>query len=360
MNVFRRRLLYLLPFGCRSESSITGFQLVFNKFGNPTEVLKLEELKTPITLDKDEVLLKMLAAPVHPADINTIQGTYGIKPSFPAVPGIEGVAEVLQVGCNVKAINPKDRVIPLKRNFGTWRTHHICKASSLEKVPQDVSTLCAANIMGNPSTAYRMLTDFASPGSGETVIQNLANSAVGLAVVQIAHHFGLKTVNVIRNRPNIEDVKKYIQSVGGDYVVTEEELRTTMMSDIFKEVPLARLAFNGTGGRCATDMLRYIAEGGVMVTYGAMSRQPVSVSATALIFKNITLRGFWFNRWILETEVPQISQTLQKLLKMAQQGLLQPPQCSLVPLQNYHEALSRAMEPFSGKKQILVLSNSWE
>ena len=37
--------------------------------------------------------------------------------------------------------------------------------------------------------------------------------------------------------------------------------------------------------------------GGVMVTYGGMSRKPVSVATSHLIFKQIQLRGFWMGQW---------------------------------------------------------------
>lgn len=38
----------------------------------------------------------MLAAPINPSDMNTIQGTYAVKPTLPCVLGNEGVGEVLQ------------------------------------------------------------------------------------------------------------------------------------------------------------------------------------------------------------------------------------------------------------------------
>ena len=85
--------------------------------------------------------------------------------------------------------------------------------------------LSAANIILNPGTAYHMLKDFVELKSGDTVIQNLANSMVGQAAIQISRHLGYKTVNVIRSRPNIDEIKQYMTDLGADYVITEEELR---------------------------------------------------------------------------------------------------------------------------------------
>jgi len=67
----------------------------------------------------NQVLVKMLAAPINPADINLIQGTYGVTPSLPAVGGSEGVGIVEKAGSGVKGLKVGDHVIPTKPSFGT-------------------------------------------------------------------------------------------------------------------------------------------------------------------------------------------------------------------------------------------------
>jgi len=218
--------------------------------------------------------------------------------------------------------------------------------------------LSAANIILNPGTAYHMLKDFIELKPGDTVIQNLANSMVGQAAIQISHHLGFKSVNVIRSRPNIDEIKQYLSGLGADYMITEEELRTPTIENIFKEIPRPRLALNGTGGRCATDIQRWMAEGGMMVTYGGMSRQPLTVPTSVVIFKDVSFRGFWFHRWLHSQEdKSQVKTMLDTLYAITREGKLKPPLCSLVPFENYKDAVSLAMEPFIGKKQILDFSN---
>lgn len=67
----------------------------------------------------------MLASPVNPADINTIQGTYPVKPGrLPAVPGNEGVGVVIKSASAAGLVNPYeegDWVIPRGPGFGTWQ-----------------------------------------------------------------------------------------------------------------------------------------------------------------------------------------------------------------------------------------------
>ena len=57
------------------------------------------------------------------------------------------------------------------------------------------------------------------------IIQNGANSAVGQAVIEIAKAMKVVTVNIVRDRPNIEDLKNELRNLGADYVFTEQELR---------------------------------------------------------------------------------------------------------------------------------------
>ncbi|XP_023652958.2 enoyl-[acyl-carrier-protein] reductase, mitochondrial isoform X1 [Paramormyrops kingsleyae] len=270
--------------------------LVYRQNGAHADVLRLERMALP-PVDKHCVRLKILAAPVNPADINMLQGTYPIRPPFPAVGGNEGVGEVIEVGSDVTSLSPGDWAIPVGAGFGTWRTEAVCDASDIIKVPKDISLLGAATIGVNPCTAYRMLHDFQPLRPGDTVIQNGANSAVGQAVIQIAAALGVKTICIIRDRPNQQEVVEDLLSMGADYVVTEETLKGSEMERIFQEVPRPKLGLNCVGGPYSGYLLSQLDHDGTLVTYGGMARKPLPVPAKALIFKNIHLRGFWLTMW---------------------------------------------------------------
>ena len=76
--------------------------------------------------------LRTLSAPLNPADINQIQGTYPTVSPFTntlgtpeptAVPGNEACFEVLSVGSGVKSVEKGDWAIAKHTGLGTWRTH---------------------------------------------------------------------------------------------------------------------------------------------------------------------------------------------------------------------------------------------
>src|SRR4051794_31990402 len=60
--------------------SVKAKALLFSSFGEPRSVLNLHAHTLPSSLGPSQVLLQTLAAPINPADFNTIQGTYGALP----------------------------------------------------------------------------------------------------------------------------------------------------------------------------------------------------------------------------------------------------------------------------------------
>lgn len=70
-----------------------------------------------------------------------------------------------------------------------------------------------------------MLKDFVKLDNGDAIIQNAANSACGQNVIQLSKNWGYKSINIIRDRPEVEQLKEYLISLGADFVFTEEELR---------------------------------------------------------------------------------------------------------------------------------------
>ncbi|XP_074970737.1 enoyl-[acyl-carrier-protein] reductase, mitochondrial [Phalacrocorax aristotelis] len=330
--------------------------LRYERHGEPPAVVQLKDLEVAELGDSD-VHVKMLAAPINPADINMIQGTYAILPPLPAVGGNEGVGEVLEVGRRVAALKPGDWVILAGAGLGTWRTRGVFPEEGLLKVPSDIPLLCAATLSVNPCTAYRMLADFETLAPGDSVIQNAANSGVGQAVIQIAKASGIKTINVVRDRPDLPQLVERLMALGADHVVTEEMLRKPEMKDIFKNTPKPRLALNCVGGKSTTEMLRHLQPKGTMVTYGGMAKQPVMVPVSAFIFRDVRLRGFWMTQWRKDHAQDQesLGSMMDALCQLIRRGQLAAPACTEVPLQDYKAALEASTKPFTSSKQILLL-----
>jgi len=141
-----------------------------------------------------------------------------------------------------------------------------------------------ATLSVNPATAYRMLHDFVKLKPGDVIIQNGANSMVGLSAMQIATNMGVKTINIIRKRTDYDELVERMKNYGGYMVISDDYARTPEFRKLIADLPKPKLALNCVGGASATEMLRLLAPGGTMVTYGGMSLQPVTVPTSQLIF----------------------------------------------------------------------------
>lgn len=261
----------------------------------------------------------------------------------------------MDLGANVKDFSIGDHVIPFKTNLGTWCTYGNFPSDALLRVPKSLGVAEASTLTVNPPTAYRMLKDYVNLQPGDAVLQNGANSAVGQAVIQLCRQWGYKSINIVRNRPEIGELHTFLGDLGADWVITEEEVRTT---DIFKggQVKKPKLAFNCVGGKSALEMLRHVADGGVVVTYGGMSREPVTVPTGHLIFKDISFRGFWMNRWTTQNvNSPQRIEMLNDLIASIEKGTFRGPRAKIVPLKDFRDALKNALafQGFIGQKLIL-------
>lgn len=265
-------------------------------------------------------------------------GKYGESPKLPFIPGNEAVAQVLKCGKNVTNVQVGDKVVPLGGLVGTWRSHAVFPGDDLLKVPTNVDDVNAATIIINPATAFRMLRDFVQLSPGDTVIQNGGNSAVGQAVIQLCKIWNLRSVNVVRDRPNIAELKEQLKALGATEVLTEEEVRTTTLFKS-KSLPSPKLGFNCVGGKSATNVMRHLAKQGILVTYGAMSREPLIIPNSALIFNDISFRGFWMSQWSKNHSVEERTNMYTELFKLMGSGQFQPPPHRLVSLGEYKQAM---------------------
>lgn len=77
--------------------------------------------------------------------------------------------------------------------------------------------------------------------------------------------------------------------MGADEILTESEIKKTQIFKS-KKLPSPKLALNCICGQNALEILRHLTHGGIMVTYGGMSREPLTVPTSAFIFKVFQLK----------------------------------------------------------------------
>jgi trans-2-enoyl-CoA reductase len=310
---------------------------VYETHGNPADVLEIETQPWP-TPASDEAVVQMRAAPINPADLNQIEGKYPLRPNLPATPGFEGAGVVVDLGKSVKDLAVGDLVI-LPHNLGTWRDAVAVKASELVTVPPEIDPIQAAMLKINPMTAWRLLHDYVDLKSGDWLIQNAANSAAGRAVIQIAHDLGYKTVNVVRREELIDELR----AEGGDVVLVDGENLREEVKNATNSAPIP-LGLNAVGGDSALRLANCLAPGSTMVTFGAMSLQPLKIPNGLLIFKDLRFRGIWINKWYNNATMDERTEAFRQLFEMAKRGLLKTKVEKAYPLSEAKTAVAHAAQ----------------
>ncbi|KAL1744120.1 hypothetical protein HDZ31DRAFT_82926 [Schizophyllum fasciatum] len=310
----------------RSPSTLRAFStsarcadraIVYSKNGEPPSVLRAVSYPPLDSPRAGTINVKYLLSPINPADINVIEGVYPARPAPDAslqtranepvfVGGNEGLAQVTAVGADVDGLSEGDWVVPIAPQSGTWASSRNLAPGDVVRVPRadGLTEAAAAMLTVNPPTAYNLLHDFVELEPGAWVVQNGANSAVGQLVVQIARARGWRTLNFVRDRDNFQELVNELKELGADAVFTYDDLADKGLRETVKELtggkPIS-LALNCVSGPVTSNMARYLSAKPPtkphLVSYGAMSKQPLSLPTSLFIFKDLVSCGFWQSRW---------------------------------------------------------------
>lgn len=326
--------------------------VMYDQEGPPDSVTKLVEVPS-VEVKENDICVKMLAAPINPSDINRIQGVYPVRPQVPAVGGYEGVGVVHSLGSAVKGFSPGDLVIPCPPCFGTWQTYVVKEQSVWHKVAKGTPVEYAATVFVNPLTALRMLEDFVDLNPGDAIVQNGATSIVGQCIIQLAQIRGIRSINIIRDRAGSNEAKEKLKKLGADEVYTESQLEVKNVKSLLANIPEPALGFNCVGGNAATLVMKFLRQRGTMVTYGGMSKKPVTVSTSAFIFKELSLRGFWLQNLMSSAKGEECMSMVDYLLGLACEGKL-TYEMELTPFKDFQTALDKSLGKLGSQpKQVI-------
>lgn len=315
----------------------------------PQDVIEVVPLALP-PLASGQVLVEVLAAPINPSDLLTLTGDYGTLPPLPAVGGNEGVGRVVEVAADVSTLRPGQTVLlPVGR--GTWTTHMVADAPALLPLPQGADPLQLSMLTVNPPTARLLLSEFADLQPGDWVLQNAANSAVGGYLVQLAKARGLRTVNVVRR----ESAVAAVEGMGGEVVLVDGDdlpARVRAATGNAKVV----LGIDAVGGAATERIAQSLSPGGSVVAYGAMGGEPCTLSPGALIFRGISLRGFWLAQWFRTAEPRVRAALFDELVALVADGHLRAQVQATYGIDRIREAIAAAA---AGERdgKILLLPN---
>jgi trans-2-enoyl-CoA reductase len=104
------------------------------------------------------------------------------------------------------------------------------------------------------------------------------------------------------------------------------------------------LGLNSVGGDSALRLANCLAPGGTLVSFGAMSLQPLKIPTGLLIFKDLRFRGIWINKWYDNATPSERMDTFRHLFDMARRGLLKTKIDKAYPINEVKPAVTHAAQ----------------
>ena len=316
--------------------------IVVRQFGGP-EVLKLEEVPA-LKPAAGQVLVRVHAGGVNPADTYARTGNYAVKPNLPYTPGTDGAGIVEAVGDGVGSVKPGDRVYIGRNLTGTYAEYTLALESQVHHLPQNISFAQGAGVYVPYGTAFHAYLHHAKARPGETVLVHGASGGVGIAAVQIAHAMGLQVLGTAGTPKGIELVKREGAHQVFDH--SKPDYRDAILK-----------ATNGKGADVILEMLanvnlghdlKLIAQNGRVVVIG--SRGDVMVTPRDLMARRGAVHAFTL--WaITEPEAREVHAAIAAGLE---NGTLRPVVGKELPLKDAPKAHEEVMAPGAFGKIVLV------
>lgn len=308
----------------------------FSRFGRASEVAELVDVPEPRPPGPAQVLFEVEAAPINPSDLLHFAGRYAKPASLPSFAGGGVLGHIISLGEGVTHLGAGDRVIVVNTRRSGWQERFVWPADGLMPLP-DGDPVELSLLAANPPTALLMLERFGDLQPGDWCIQNAANSSVGVSIIQIAKTMGLHTVNVVRR----EGLADALGNFGADITLVDgPDLRER----VEKAVGGGRikLALDAVAGEATRRLAACVVDGGIVVNYGLLSGKPCEVDSADVLFRDVSLRGFWYAGWLSRAKPEEVRTLFARLVGMLQAGSLRVPVEAVYPVEKLNEALAHA------------------
>ena len=307
-------------------------------FGEPAEVLTPADAPTPEP-KAGEVRIKTILSPIHNHDLWTVRGQYGYKPALPAIGGTEAVGIVDALGPGVTGIAPGTRVAAAGVHE-TWAEYFLAPAKSLVPLPEAIPDEAAAQLIAMPFSAITLL-DFLGVDTGDWVIQNTANGAVGKTLAMLAAARGIHVINLVRRDEGVGE----LESLGiANAVSTASPGWKERVTEITGGAPI-RAAVDSIGGDASGDLMHLLGDDGLLVSFGSMAGEPMRIPSGATIFKQAVVKGFWGAKVSADMAPEKRAALIGELMRLVASGELKLPVEAVFGLDRIKDAVLASQAP---------------
>jgi NADPH:quinone reductase-like Zn-dependent oxidoreductase len=308
----------------------------FSTIGKPTDSLQVIDTPLPEP-GPGEVRIKVIASPINPSDLMFVQNLYGIQPELPSGVGFEGVGIVDALG---EGVTMRTGIRVSFTAIGAWSEYVLAKQRSLIPVPDALSDEVAAQLFVNPFSAYAMLEE-SGLQAGQWVLLTAAGSSFSKLVIQLCKLKGIQTIGTVRHNELDDELK----ALGLTAIVNTEKEKLTNRVKALTEGKGVTCVLEAVGGNTASDALKCLAKGGTMILYGVLSLQNPSFNVGLMIFRELTIKGFWLTDWMRRVDSQKRQNVARNVITLLVGGQIQVPVEATYPLSEIKKAVEHSEQP---------------
>ncbi|KAJ7541914.1 hypothetical protein O6H91_10G081900 [Diphasiastrum complanatum] len=344
---------------------------------DPVQVLEVEERGIPSSASPGHVVIRLnvrcvllydlvvvrdshLQHVITTRDIhdkeNCIRGDVDLKSSDfkqrAPVPGLEGCGRVYKIGEGVTKYTPGQRVVPIlfwdylnAKGQGAWQDYVEVAEHDVLPVPDSISDEVAAQFVMNECAVYGALVDLQIP-KGEWLLQTAANSNFGRQTIQLAKHWGIKTINIVRRDDLVEELK----ALGADVVINSS--KTDVLASVKKITGDKGVygAIDAVSGTMTKTVAACVRDGGQVFMVGELSGTDLVLSTIDLL-REVSIR-YWSITSVFQAE--RRNEVAKDVWKLLEDKIISPLLGKSYELTKFKDAIDDLEVQKSGGRILLI------
>lgn len=271
-----------------------------------------------------EVLVKMYTSPINPSDLAFLAGGYGIKKTFPVVPGFEGSGTVVAAGKGIltkSRLGKKVACAASPKLNGCWAEYMVTNAASCVPLSKKISMEQGSMMFVNPMTAIAFFDVYKNTPNPSKKLRGIINtaaaSALGRMIIRLGKQKGIPVISVVRRHEQVEILK----SEGAEFVVNSSEIDFELKLKELAHQLNATILFDAVGGTLPQQLLSAAPKGSKLFIYGRLSADACEISPGEMIFTGNQIQGFWLTNWLHEKGMIKTLLTIREVQSLIKHEL---------------------------------------
>lgn len=314
--------------------------LFFEEKGKAESVLQLGEKSIPDLLE-NEVRIKVKASPINPADFMFMEKQYRVEPDFPQIAGFEGAGIITE--------NGGDESFPVNsiaafRSKNIWAEWVNIPKEQVILLPENSSFEKASQLSLNPLTAWALLEE-SNAKENDWIILSAGNSTVSRLIIQFAKNKGIRTVPIVRNLEQKEDLIE----LGANLVLkSDNEEMEKRLQELAKTEKIAGY-LDAVGGDLTSTVIKTISSNSKIIHYGLYSKENVKYHSSDIIFKNLTVKGFGIDGWLSSKPKAKLKSIWNEIIREVMNENFKMEVSGKYPLEDFKKAIFESRNSSKGK-----------